>query len=264
MTKLPALDDLISLQSKRALITGAAAGIGKAIARRLGEAGAALDLIDLDAKKLHQTATELRQAGYSVSEHILDLAKRDAIEQFWNALNLVPDILINNAGIYPTQHFSQLTAETYDRVMDINLHAVTFMCQNFIRRRIKQGGVIVNISSIEAILPFKEDLATYSVSKAGVIALTRALAHEYAQHGFRINAIVPGGILTEGTKAVAAQVLHLKFGLIKTGYDFQQRLPAGRMGQPDDVARMVLVLTCDLASYVHGVLIPVDGGFLSS
>jgi len=148
--------------------------------------------------------------------------------------------------------------------MSVNLDAVAFMCQHMIRRRRDKGGVIVNIGSIEAILPFKEDLAVYSASKAGVIALTRALAREHAQHGFRINAIAPGGIVTEGTRAAAAQLLRFKFGLIKTSYDFLQRLPSKRTGQPDEIARMVLVLSSDLASYVHGAVIPVDGGFLSA
>ena len=113
-------------------------------------------------------------------------------------------------------------------------------------------------------MPFKEDLAHYSVSKAGVIALTRALAKEYGRRGFRVNAIVPGGIITRGTMAVAKGVLRLQFGLLKTGAEFKQRLPIGRMGQPDEVARMVLVLASDLSSYVHGAVIPVDGGFLAA
>ena len=112
--------------------------------------------------------------------------------------------------------------------------------------------------------PFKEDLAIYSVSKAGVIALTRALAKEYARRGFRVNALLPGGILTKGTRAAAKGLLEFKVGLLKTGWDFRQRLPAARFGLPDEVARMALVLASDLASYVHGAAIPVDGGFLSA
>jgi 3-oxoacyl-[acyl-carrier protein] reductase len=138
------------------------------------------------------------------------------------------------------------------------------MCRQMIRRRGKRGGVIINLGSIEAVQPFKEDLAHYSVSKASVIALTRALAREYAGHGFRVNAILPGGIITPGTKAVARQVLNFKFDLLKTGYEFSQRLPAGRAGQPDEVARMALVLASDLGSYVHGAAIPIDGGFLAA
>lgn len=124
--------------------------------------------------------------------------------------------------------------------------------------------MIINVGSIEAILPFKEDLAHYSVSKAGVIALTRALAKEHAKHGFRVNAIMPGGIITRGTKSAAKQFFKGEFKLLKTGIEFMQRLPIGRMGQPDEVARMALVLASDLASYVHGAAIPIDGGFLAA
>jgi 3-oxoacyl-[acyl-carrier protein] reductase len=127
-----------------------------------------------------------------------------------------------------------------------------------------KGGVIINIGSIEAILPFKEELTHYNSSKAGVIALTRSLAKDYGKKGFRINAIIPGGIITPGTKSAAKEILKLNFGLVKTGINFKRRLPLGKFGQPDEVALMALVLASDLSSYVHGSLIPVDGGFLSA
>lgn len=107
-------------------------------------------------------------------------------------------------------------------------------------------------------------MAHYSVSKAGVIALTRALAKEHGKHGFRINAIMPGGIITPGTKAIAKEIFHFKVNLLKVGVEFRQRLPIGRPGQPDEVACVALVLASDLSSYVHGATIPIDGGFLSA
>jgi 3-oxoacyl-[acyl-carrier protein] reductase len=113
-------------------------------------------------------------------------------------------------------------------------------------------------------IPFKEDLAHYSVSKAGVIALTRALAKEHGKNRFRINALVPGGILTPGTKAAAKKVLKFRLDLVKTGIEFKQRLPIGRWGRPDEVACMALVLARGVSSYVHGAAIPVDGGFLAA
>ena len=97
-----------------------------------------------------------------------------------------------------------------------------------------------------------------------MIALTRALAKEHAKHGFRVNVVLPGGIVTPGTMNASKGILRLRLGLLKTSYDFKQRLPIGRFGQPDEIARIVLVLASELASYVHGVVIPVDGGFLSS
>jgi NAD(P)-dependent dehydrogenase (short-subunit alcohol dehydrogenase family) len=123
---------------------------------------------------------------------------------------------------------------------------------------------IVNIGSIKAILPFVEGMAPYSVSKAGVIALTRALAREYGKNDFRINAIIPGGIITPGTKAVAREVTQLQLSLLRTGVLFNTSLPLKRGGLPYEVARIAAVLASDLPSYVHGALIPVDGGFLSA
>ncbi|MBV6452276.1 MAG: 3-oxoacyl-[acyl-carrier-protein] reductase FabG [Anaerolineales bacterium] len=265
MTKLPTLDQLISLKGKRALITGAAAGLGKAIAHRFAEAGADLELVDIDSVALPRTSEELSGYPVTVNAHITDMSRKDQIDALWIKLKDVsPDILVNNAGIYPFRHFVNADEAFYRQVMEINLFSVYWMCQHMISQRRKRGGVILNIGSIEAVLPFKEDLAHYSVSKAGVIALTRALAKEHARHGFRVNAIVPGGIITSGTLAAAKQILRFRFDVLKAGFQFQQRLPIGRPGQPDEVARMALTLVSDLASYVHGATIPVDGGFLSA
>ena len=265
MANLQSLDQMISLKGKRALVTGAAAGIGKAIAYRLAEAGADLEIVDIDSKSLATAKSELEGLGVGVRLHVVDLSKKEERERLWENLDGDgPDILINNAGIYPFKSFLKVDEAFYRRVMETNLDAVYWMCQHMVRKRLKKGGVIINIGSIEAVTPFKEDLAHYSVSKAGVIALTRALAKEHGKQGFRVNAIVPGGIITRGTKAVAKRFFQLQFGLLKTGIEFKQRLPIGRMGQPDEVACMVLVLASELSSYVHGAAIPVDGGFLAA
>lgn len=265
MPERPSLAQLISLEGKRALITGAAAGIGKAIAYRFAEAKADLDLVDIDSKTLQQVSQELSKFEVQIETHTVDLSRKDKIDALWNTLTgYGPDILVNNAGIYPFRRFLEANEAFFHQVMETNLYSVYWMCQHMIRRRRKIGGVIINLGSIEAVLPFKEDLAHYSVGKAGVIALTRALAKEHGRHGFRVNAIVPGGIITEGTKAAARQILRFQLGLLKTGIEFRQRLPIGRPGQPDEVARMALVLASDLASYVHGATIPIDGGFLAA
>jgi NAD(P)-dependent dehydrogenase (short-subunit alcohol dehydrogenase family) len=265
MAKIRSLDQLISLEGKRALVTGAAAGIGRAIAYRLAEAGANLEIVDVDGESLATAKCELEGLGRDIRLHIVDLSEKDEIDGLWESLDgYGPDILVNNAGIYPFKSFREVDQAFYRRVMETNLDSVYWMCQNMIRKRLKKGGVIINIGSIEAVMPFKEDLAHYSVSKAGVVALTRALAKEHGKQGFRVNAIVPGGIITQGTKAVAKRFFQLQFGLLKTGIEFKQRLPIGRLGQPDEVACMVLVLASDLSSYVHGAAIPVDGGFLAA
>ena len=265
MATLRALPDLISLKGKRALITGAAAGIGKAIAYRFAEAGADLELVDIDSERLAATKRELEGFGTEVNTHVTDISKKEERDGLWEQLSRNgPDILVNNAGIYPFKEFLDVDESFYKRVIETNLDSVYWMCQEMISRRLKLGGVIVNVGSIEAILAFKEDLAHYSVSKAGVMALTRSLAKEHGKHGFRINAIVPGGVITRGTKQAAKGIFRFDFGLIKTGIEFKQRLPIGRLGQPDEVACMALVLASDVSSYVHGAAIPVDGGFLAA
>jgi 3-oxoacyl-[acyl-carrier protein] reductase len=265
MADFQPIQQLISLEGKTAVITGAAAGMGAAIARRFQEAGANLILIDINQEGLDVFRAELAKED-GIRAFAFDLGDKGAIDGFWAGLREEsPDILVNNAGIYPFRDFLDTDEAFVRNVFDINLHAVYWMCQDFVRRRrqVKAGGAIVNIASIEAQLPFKEGLAHYTVGKAGVIALTRALARDYGKKGIRANVVLPGGILTEGTKAVAKEVWK-RPGLIKDGYDFKQRLPLGRMGQPDEVARMVLVLASDLAAYVTGAVVPVDGGFLSA
>ena len=265
MAKSLPLDQLVSLRGKRALVTGSANGIGKAIAYRLAEAGAALMLVDMNPEALVKAAREISEHGHEVTTHTVDLSSKERIDEMWASFNgTTPDILVNNAGIYPFSCFVDADEAFCRKVMEVNLFAVNWMCQQMISRRRKLGGVIINVASIEAVMPFKEDAAHYGISKAGVMALTRALAKEHARHGFRVNAVVPGGIVTNGTLRAARQFLRGRFDLLGDGIRFGQRLPLGRLGQPDEVAKMVLVLASDLASYVHGATIPVDGGFLAA
>jgi 3-oxoacyl-[acyl-carrier protein] reductase len=262
---LRTLSELISLHGKRALITGAATGIGQAVAHRFAEAGATLDLVDIDGERLQGVKDELSMFKVEVTCHTIDLSDKEELDVLWVALKgREPDILMNNAGIYPLKRFLDTDEAFLEHVMQINLNAVFWMCQHMVRRRLNVGGVIINVGSIEALLPFKGDLAHYTISKAGVLAFTRTLAKEYGRMGFRVNAILPGGILTQGVKNTAKEIFSLNFGLIKSGLDFRSRLPLGRFGRPDEVALMALVLASDLSSYVQGALIPVDGGFLST
>jgi NAD(P)-dependent dehydrogenase (short-subunit alcohol dehydrogenase family) len=265
MKALKPLSELISLEGKRALITGSAVGIGRAMAYRFAEAGADLELVDMNKRGLGLVRNELSQFGSEIDIYKVDLSKETEIGALWEELSgKEPDILVNNAGIYPFKNFLEVDDAFFSKVLAINLKSALLMCQHMIRRRLKKGGVIINISSIEAILPFAENLVSYDVSKMGVIALTRALAKQYGRNGFRINVIIPGGIRTPGTTAVAKDISRFNVGLVKTGVQFATRLPLRRGGQPDEVARVAVVLASDLSSYVHGALIPVDGGFLSA
>ena len=259
--------DSVSFKNKTVLITGAASGIGKATAVRFAEAGARLLLLDINVTGLKETANICQGKDCQHQFFQIDLSNKNEIDNFWKKLDpsVIPDVIVNNAGIYPMMDYLKIDEKYLQNILDTNMNSVFWMCQNFIKLRGKQGGVIVNISSIEAILPFKRDMVHYSVSKAGIIALTRSLARDYGYLGFRSNVLLPGAINTPGTKAIARSViLGFKLGLLKTGYDFKQRLANGKWGEPDDIAKAVLFLSSDLASYIQGAALPVDGGFLSS
>jgi len=188
------LSKLISLKGKRALITGSALGIGKAMAYRFAEAGADLELVDINERGLRTVAEELSKFKVKVRVHKVNLSSKKEIDALWKELKgKEPGILVNNAGIYPFKGFLEVDDAFFSKVMDINLKSALSMCQHMIKSRLKRGGVIINIGSIEAIMPFVEGMASYSISKAGVIALTRSLAKEYGKNGFRINAIILAG-----------------------------------------------------------------------
>jgi NAD(P)-dependent dehydrogenase (short-subunit alcohol dehydrogenase family) len=260
------LAELVSLNGKTAMITGAAAGIGAAIARRFAEAGAQLQLVDMNEAGVSALCRDLMAEGAVASPYTVDLASKAALDHFWEGIEeAAPDILVNNAGIFPFCDFLDTDEALIDRVTAVNLYAVFWLCQHFVRARLRQrrGGAIVNISSVEAQVSFKEDLAHYTIGKAGTISLTRALARDYGRRGIRANVVLPGAIDTEGTRRARRSVWQ-DLSLLKDGYHFQARLSLGRWGKADEVARMVLVLASDLASYMNGAVVPVDGGFLSA
>src|SRR4030042_5127495 len=249
-TPLP-LSDLISFEGKRALITGSAGGIGRAMAYRFAEAGAALELVDINSRGLDVVKKELAHFRREGNTYRVDVSSQDAIDALWDTLKgKEPDILINNAGIYPFKNFLETDAAFLKKVMDINLQSAFFMCQRMIKARLKKGGGIINVSSIEAIMPFAEGLVAYDISKTGVIGLTRGLAKEYGKRGFRINCLIPGGITPPGRRAGAKQVAQFMFSLLRTGYNFKERLPMGRGGRPDEGARGGLFLARGFSRYV--------------
>ncbi len=247
----PTLTELTDLTGKRALVTGGGKGIGAAIAARLTEAGAHVTIADLD-----QTAEQFA-ASIGADFALCDIS--DAT-QLSNGVTLAAgdaglDILINNAGIFPTTGpVAQVTDEFVHRMLDINVRS-QFSATREAAARMPNGGSIVNMASVAA-LGGGANISAYAASKAAVVALTRAHANELGPQGIRVNAIAPGIIDTPG---VQEQMAPLKAG----GLDIDKRIaanPVGIAGQPDHIARGVVFLVSDLAQFVSGHLLVIDGG----
>ena len=243
--------ELIDLTGKNALVTGAAKGIGRAIAERLVAAGANVTLADLDPSG-EATAREI--GGSFV---VCDITNADQLSSAVTAAsrggNL--DILVNNAGIYPTTGpIDNVTDAFVSKMLEVNVRA-QYSAAREAARAMKNGGAIVNLASIAGIRG-GANITAYSASKGAVIALTRAFANELGPRGIRVNAIAPGIIDTPG---VQEQMAPLKKG----GLDIDAAIAANPLriaGQPDHIARVTLFLVSGLAAFITGQTVVVDGG----
>ena len=248
------------------MVTGAASGIGRSVSERFAEAGASLILVDINEVGLESVASSIRERyGAQVEVKKVDLSKKREIDELWSGLKVsAPDILVNNAGVYEFRDFLDVDEDFLERTLEVNLKSAFYMCQHMVGVRGNRGGVIVNVSSIEAVLHLVKGLTHYGVSKIGLVALSRALAREYGEKGFRVNTVMPGGIHTPGTDKVRNEAIKkLQLGFFLTGMSFISRIPRKRLGEPDEVARAILFLASDLASYVNGAVLIVDGGYLT-
>jgi len=261
------LSELISLAGKKAIVTGGAAGIGFAITYRLAEAGATVALVDTNTEKGEKASQELASYGYQAFFLPCDVSQEEDVQK---AVGLATekmggvDILVNNAGIFPCISLTQTTAADFERVMAVNLKGLFLFSREVSRRMIEQkkGGCIINIASIDAIHPCQKGLSAYDASKGGVLTLTKSMALELGRYDIRVNAIAPGGILTEGVLAqrTLSQSEESRSGLRA----FMARIPLGKMGVADDIGRIALFLASELSSYMTGSLIVADGGYLVS
>lgn len=243
---------MIDLGGRRAFVTGGGKGIGAAVAARLVEAGAEVTIGDLDPAA-HDVAAAMG-ARFQRCD-ITDPAELAAgLEAACGEAGFL-HILINNAGIFPTTGpMLQATDEFVHHMLDVNVRA-HYSTAREAARRMTTGGAIVNLASIAG-LGGGGNISAYSASKAAVIALTRAFAHELGPLGIRVNAIAPGIIDTPG---VQDQLAPLKAG----GVDIERRIsanPLGIAGAPDHVARAALFLVSDLAAFITGHILVVDGG----
>jgi 3-oxoacyl-[acyl-carrier protein] reductase len=243
----------LKLAGRVALVTGAAQGIGKAVALLLARNGADIVVSDVNLEKAEETAKEIRSIGRKALAIKGDVANWNDVEQMMDVILekfAKIDILVNNAGITRDKLILRMTEEDWDAVLDVNLKG-TFHCTKAVVRHMakQRSGKIVNIASVVGEMG-NAGQANYSASKAGVIGLTKTIAREFAQRGININAIAPGYIETPMTEALPE----------KEKEELKKLIPMERLGKPEDVAEAVLFLVSEESSYITGQVLNVNGG----
>ena len=247
------------LEDRVAIVTGAAQGIGYAIASRFLDEGARVVVCDLDEGRTRDAAHRLDASGKRAISRAGDVSRKatavalvDAAVETFGAV----DILVNNAGVTHAAEFLDLDEADFDRVLAINLKSM-FLCGQAAARRMvaqKSGGAIVNLSSVNAILAIPNQVP-YVVSKGGINQLTKVMALALAPHGIRVNGIGPGTIATEMAKKAV-------LGSDEAKRKILSRTPMGRLGEPEEIAAVAAFLASDDASYLTGQTIYPDGGRL--
>jgi NAD(P)-dependent dehydrogenase (short-subunit alcohol dehydrogenase family) len=254
--KLAASVATARLAGKIAIVTGGGGGLGEAIAARLVLDGAAVAILELDRARGEKVAARLSESGHRAIFIPCDVTLRDEVRRAVETVSatLGPiTILINNAGIGMRAPFLELADDTWNKVIAVNLTGAFIVAQEVCRHIVSNGGgSVVNMASTAAQIANSEQVV-YSVSKAGLEALTRVMAFELAPHGVRVNAVAPGTIATDFLSGMLTD--YAKAERIK-------RIPVGRFGTPDEVARVVTFLASEDAAYVTACSLPIDGGLL--
>ncbi|MGH7586633.1 MAG: 3-oxoacyl-[acyl-carrier-protein] reductase [Gemmatimonadales bacterium] len=242
----------LDLSGKTALVTGSTRGIGRAIAGVLHSAGAAVAVHGRDAARAAEIAGTLGGRAIGVGAELADAAQvAAAVERVEKELGPV-DILVNNAGLTRDNLMLRLSEADWDAVVDANLKGAFLFTKAVLRGMMKRGGGrVINVTSIVGIIGNKGQ-ANYAASKAGLIGFTKSVAREYASRGILVNAIAPGFIETDMTGALPEAARDALLG----------QIALGRLGRPEDIAGAVLYLASDLAAYVTGQVLVVDGGMV--
>lgn len=247
------------VKDKLVLITGGGGGLGSAMARGFAREGARVIVVDVALDKARAVADDIGRSGGAGWAHSVDVTDRGAVAALATALaeRFGPiDVLINNAGISGRARIDDPEAtQVWDRIIDVNLQGLFNVTHAFVPALKQSRGCIINLSSIVA---FVSGISTagYVASKGAVRSFTQALARDLAPHGVRANAVAPGLMLTDMVKPQLQ---------VPGGTDwYMDRVPMRRGGEPDEIVGPALFLASSLASYVTGVVLPVDGGFLSA
>jgi 3-oxoacyl-[acyl-carrier protein] reductase len=243
------------LEGKTAIVTGAARGIGAAIATRLANEGADIALCDLQADWLSETAEAVKAAGRKVVCYSVDVSDAEGVNEVVGAVVGEfggVDVLVNNAGITRDGLMMRMSEEDWDAVLNVNLKG-TFLFTRAVSRPMmkKRTGAIVNIASIIGLIG-NAGQCNYAASKAGVIALTKSTAKELASRNIRVNAVAPGFIQSKMTDALSEDIRDQMMG----------NIPMKRFGTPEDVADVVMFLAGDSAGYMTGQVLTVSGGMV--
>lgn len=244
------------MSGRTSIVTGGASGIGGAISRRLAADGAMVAIFDLNGDAARATALSIEEAGGKAIGLSVDVTDRSAID---TALDEVrarlgrPAVLVNSAGMTVDEPFLEITAETWNRVLAVNLTGTFDCCQAVLPDMVEEGwGRIVNISS-SSVHSGAPTLASYVSAKSGVVGLTKVLALEFARHGITVNTIPPGFVDTPMLRQAVER------GLVNVE-EQAANTPVGRIGQPEDIAAACAFLVSEEASYITGQIIGVNGG----
>jgi len=251
------MSGLFSLEGQAALVTGANTGLGQAIAVGLAQAGA--DIVAVGRSAPDETAKMVADAGRKLHAISADLGSTEPIARVlfeaYAAAGRI-DILVNNAGIIRRADSVDFTEDDWDAVMDTNLKTAFFLSQAVAKRWVGEGrgGKIIQVASM---LSFQGGVRvpSYTASKSGLAGLTKALANEWAAKGINVNAIAPGYFVSNNTEALRADETRSR--------QIMERIPAGRWGQPEDLAGVAVFLASKASDYMHGAIVPVDGGWLA-